>query len=75
MATYGSLSPESFVRLPDVIRHTGLSRSSIYRRVADGAFPAPYSLGPRTSGWRWGELQEWLESRVAKRSPVDLGEG
>ena len=74
MANNNSLSPESFVRLPDVIRHTGMSRSTIYRQVADGAFPAPYSLGPRTSGWRWRELLEWLESRKAKTAACDRGD-
>ena len=73
MANKEPLTPESFVRLPDVIRHTGISRSTIYRRVADGVFPAPYSLGPRTSGWRWGELREWLESRATKSPSSRVG--
>jgi len=73
MSDHEPLAPESFVRLPDVIRHTGMSRSTIYRRISDGAFPAPYSLGPRASGWRWGELVEWLKTRASKASCAPRG--
>ena len=57
------LSPESFLRLPEVMRKTGMSRSTIYRLAAEGNFPKQFRLGPRTSGWRWGEVRSWLESR------------
>lgn len=55
----------SFVRLPEVIRLTGLGRSTVYRLAQLGEFPRPYKLGPRTSGWKWGELVQWLDSREA----------
>lgn len=54
---------ESFIRLPEVCRHTGLGRSTIYRLAQRGDFPKPCRLGPRTSGWRWGEVLDWLDSR------------
>ena len=63
MARDDSLSPESFIRLPEVLRHTAISRGTVYRLAAEGAFPRPYKLGKRSSGWKWGEICEWLESR------------
>jgi predicted DNA-binding transcriptional regulator AlpA len=58
--------------LRDVIRICALSRSTIYRRVADGTFPPPVQLGPRASAWRADALQAWTENpagyRVAGRS-------
>ena len=63
MSKQESHSPDDFLRRPEVERKTGLSRSSLYRLIAEGEFPAPYRLGPRTSGWKWGEIQAWLESR------------
>lgn len=63
MATENSLQPESFVRLPEVLRHTGLTRSTVYRLAASGDFPKQFKLGERASAWRWGEVVEWIESR------------
>ena len=37
-----------FMRLTEVIRDTGLGRSSIYKRIAEGVFPKPVPLGGRT---------------------------
>lgn len=43
---------------------TGLSRSTIYLRIAHGTFPKAISLGARAVGWLESEIDEWLESRV-----------
>lgn len=51
-------------RLPNVKTLCGLSRSSIYRLVKEGAFPAPIKLGERASGWRQSDIESWLESRA-----------
>ena len=37
-----------FMRLTEVIKDTGLGRSSIYKRIAQGEFPKPVPLGGRT---------------------------
>jgi len=58
----------SILRLPAVKSRTGLSRSTIYQRVADGDFPRPVSLGPRAVGWLAHEVDAWIEDRVAARS-------
>ncbi len=55
------------LRLPDVKRRVGLSRTSIYERVTARTFPAPVSLGGRCVGWLEHELQTWLESKAAFR--------
>jgi prophage regulatory protein len=39
----------SILRLPAVVKITGLSRSSIYLRILSGAFPRPVSLGARAA--------------------------
>lgn len=55
------------LRLPEVRRHTGLSRSEIYRRMAAGDFPKPVPLTTRTVGWLDHEVQAWLSARVVDR--------
>ena len=39
------------LRLSDVKAKTGLSRSTIYLRMAEGKFPQQISLGSRAVGW------------------------
>ncbi|MBN8285061.1 AlpA family transcriptional regulator [Zoogloea sp.] len=55
----------SILRLPGVKARTGLSRSTIYVRIAAGTFPKPVSLGDRAVGWVEAEIQLWLEQRIA----------
>jgi len=51
--------PNALLRLKDVCRLVGLSRSSIYKRVADGTFPRPLRVSERSVRWRMQDLQEW----------------
>jgi prophage regulatory protein len=48
-----------FLRLPSVLRRTGLGRSTIYRLVANQQFPAPVRLAGRAVGWRQSDLDRW----------------
>jgi prophage regulatory protein len=56
------------LRLPAVKHRTGLSRSSIYKFVAEGCFPQPVRLGARSVGWLEAEIDEWLGNRMDARS-------
>lgn len=54
----------SILRLPDVKAYTGLSRSTIYLRVAEGKFPTPVGLGGRAVGWVESEVQDWINKQI-----------
>lgn len=54
----------TILRLPAVKASTGLARSTIYARVAQGTFPRPVNLGGRAVGWLEAEIQEWLQRRI-----------
>jgi len=54
-------------KLRDVIRQTGISGASIYRKVKAGEFPAPVKLGPRASAWVGAEVDTWIAARIAER--------
>ncbi len=58
--------PHTVLRLPAVKARTGLSRSTIYLRVSQGAFPAPVSLGGRAVGWIEAEVNAWLTVQIEK---------
>ena len=59
---------ERLLRLRDVKQKTGLGTSTIYRRIADGSFPAPRSLGPNTVRWLQSEIDAWIKSLPSSRS-------
>ena len=46
-------------RLPEVITMTGVSRSSIYLRIATNEFPKPIKIGRRAVGWPEDSLIAW----------------
>jgi prophage regulatory protein len=55
------------MKLKEVIKTTGLSRSSIYAYMSKGEFPKPIQLGPRAVGWIEEEVREWLQERLNAR--------
>ena len=57
--------PTRILRLPDVLARTGLSRSTIYVRVANGTFPKPVPLGARAVGWIESDVDTWIRERIA----------
>lgn len=54
----------AFLRRKQVEIRTGLSRSTIYQYIKDGAFPKPVPLGPRAVGWLESDVSEWIVTRV-----------
>jgi prophage regulatory protein len=53
------------LRLPAVKAKTGLSRSTIYARMAQNTFPAALILGPNTVGWLEADVEAWIEKQIA----------
>ena len=53
------------LRRKEVESRTGLSRSTLYARIAEGTFPRPINLGGgRAVGWIESEINEWVQSRI-----------
>lgn len=50
------------IRRPEVQHLTGLSRSTLYARIAEGNFPKPVPLGGRLVGWLESDIQNWINS-------------
>lgn len=59
----GGIEPATFLRLPSVMRQTGLGRSTIYRMMAERRFPQAVRLSGRAVGWRAVDLRHWADSR------------
>ncbi|EXB03877.1 MULTISPECIES: AlpA family phage regulatory protein [Acinetobacter] len=61
------------LKLPQLIKLIGLSRSSVYDRLNprskryDPDFPKPVKLN-RASRWLLSEVEEWIESKISTRN-------
>lgn len=49
--------------LADVLKLTGLKRSTIYTYVQNNQFPKPKKLGIRAVRWSKKEVLEWLKDK------------
>lgn len=61
------------IRLRDVIRCTGLSRSTIYKFINEGMFPKSVPLGGRAVGWVEAEVGTWMLGRLGERDARSSG--
>jgi prophage regulatory protein len=58
------------LRLPEVINRTGVPRSTLYAKVAEGQFPTPIKLSRRSVGWSAAEIGSWIEERTLSEDAI-----
>ena len=56
--------PHQILRRKQVDARVGLSRSTIYQKIAGCTFPKPVSLGIRAVGWIEAEVDTWLSNQI-----------
>jgi prophage regulatory protein len=53
--------PESgFVRQSQLLMFVPFSKSTLWRRVVDGSFPAPIKLSANITAWRVEDVRRWI---------------
>ena len=57
-----STNHEVLLTCRQIQERTGLSRSTILRKVRDGTFPAPVKTGKRAVRWRESDVSVWIDS-------------
>lgn len=57
----------TFLPLPEVLRRTSLSRSTLYREIGRGRFPKPYSISVGRVAWLKSDIDAWVEARKSVR--------
>jgi prophage regulatory protein len=55
-------TPDRILRLNAVLDRTGLSRSTMYRKIQQGTFPAQVKIATRCTGWRESAVKAWLHN-------------
>jgi len=63
--TTPAASLHAILRLPDVMRETGLSRSTVWQHSKRGLLPRPVKLTARNVGWPAAEIAAVNAARIA----------
>lgn len=65
---------QKILRLPEVLRIRGRSRSSHYADIQQGLFTAPVRIGQRAVGWPENEVANLNAYRIAGHSDAEIRE-
>jgi prophage regulatory protein len=68
----GANMTHTILRLPAILTSTGLSRSTIYLRIAQGVYTKPVSLGGRAVGWPASEVVALNAARISGKSNAEV---
>jgi len=61
-------STDKIIRLKTVLARTGLSRSTMYRKIAEGTFPTQVKISIHGAGWRESAVNRWIDDPVSYRN-------
>jgi len=59
--------PERILRIRTVLARSGLSRSTLYRKMKKGTFPKQVRISEYCAGWRESELNGWIADPLGWR--------
>ena len=61
---------DRIIRLRTVLDRTGLSRSTVYRKIAEGTFPSQVRISVHGAGWRESAINRWIADPVGYREDI-----
>ena len=65
---------DRILRIENVLDRTGLSRSTLYRKIQEGTFPEQIAISLRCTGWRESAVNQWMRSPMQYRAGSAPGE-
>lgn len=60
-------STDRIIRLKTVLDRTGLSRSTLYRKIAEGTFPRQVPISIHGAGWHESAVSHWISDPAGWR--------
>lgn len=57
---------ERLIRYRDVLFLTGLSKSSLYKKMHDNQFPKSIKIGDKSSAWALSDVDKWIKEQIEK---------
>lgn len=64
-------APDRIIRMETVRARTGLSRSTIYRKIKECTFPPQLRISIHGAGWRESDINSWVANPVTWRAAND----
>lgn len=65
---------DRFLRMPEVLLLTGLSKAHIYSLISKNQFPKQLKIGERASAWLESSVCEWMDSKILNSEHNSEGE-
>ncbi len=59
---------EALIKLQEVQRRSGLSKTEIYEKMKIGEFPDRVLISIRAVGWVESEIETWVQNKIQARS-------
>ena len=54
----------NFLRIKEVMKMTGIARSTIWLWLREGKFPKPIKLRPRITIWEEEKVNNWMKEKL-----------
>lgn len=64
---------ERIIRLRTVLSRTGLSRTTLYRKIAEGTFPHQVKISVHGAGWHESAVNRWIADPAGWQAENDDG--
>ncbi len=65
-------NPDRIIRLKTVLARTGLSRTTLYRKMGEGTFPRQVKISVHGAGWRESAINRWIADPVSYREVLGV---
>ena len=63
---------DRIIRLKTVLARTGLSRTTLYRKMGEGTFPRQVKISVHGAGWRESAINRWIADPVSYRDELGV---
>lgn len=54
----------NFLRIKEVMKKTGIAKSTIWLWVSENKFPKPIKLSPRITVWEEARIDYWMKEKL-----------
>ncbi|MER2511205.1 MAG: AlpA family transcriptional regulator [Nitrosomonas ureae] len=61
------MDTNNVIRLPEIMRITGMSKPTIYLWMSQNKFPQSIKIGARSVAWVEKEVFSWIQERINAR--------
>ncbi|HID7224003.1 helix-turn-helix transcriptional regulator [Klebsiella pneumoniae] len=59
------IAGKTLIRVPEVLRRVGFSRTTMYELIKEGRFPAKVIIGARCVAFVESEIDAWIDNTIS----------